>query len=251
MGDIAAFGAGGLLRRERCPLEIVIRGMPGRLRGLLLGGLAGRVPGRVPGQPRGGSGSLLGGRRRTARAICTAGFVATGFLVAGCTPDYNWRDTRAPGGEYWVQLPAKPATLTRRIHLEAAEVDMTMQGAKVRESAFTIGLVPLPPTSAEGGPAPERILTAMREQMLRNIGASPAVPLQTAAAAVVDGEGRKTGTMQLQAISASGAGRHASMRLQGRFGVWRGQALQIVAVGPDLDPEQAEHFLDSLKLVER
>ena len=188
-----------------------------------------------------GAGGLL--RRRAAITILA------GLLVAGCTPDYNWRDTRAPGGEYLVQLPAKPATMTRRIHLESAEVDMTMQGAKVRESAFTIGVVPLP-EGAEGGVAHERILAAMREQMLRNIGASPAVPLQTAGAAVVDGQGRKTGSMQLQAISATGVGRYAPIRLQGRFGLWRGRALQIVAVGPDLDPEQAAHFLDSLKLVE-
>jgi hypothetical protein len=90
----------------------------------------------------------------------------------------------------------------------------------------------------------------MREQMLRNIGAPADAPLQAAGVAVVDVEGRRKGTMQLQAISATGAGRHAGTRLQGRFGLWRGHALQIVAVGPDLDPEQASHFLESLRLVE-
>jgi hypothetical protein len=41
------------------------------------------------------------------------------------------------------------------------------------------------------------------------------------------------------------------MALRGCFGIWRGHAVQVVAVGPDLEPEQASYFLDSLKLVER
>jgi len=170
----------------------------------------------------------------------------------GCTPDFDWRDTRAAGGEYWVQLPAKPAVMTRRIHLERFEVDMTMQGARAKENAFTVAMVPLPAQPAQAaGLTQERILAAMREQMLRNIGAPPDTPSQPAAVAVVGADGRKNGTAQWEAIAARGTGRHAAMELRGRFGLWRGNALQIVAVGPDLDPEQASYFLDSLRLIER
>jgi hypothetical protein len=131
---------------------------------------------------------------------------------------------------------------------------MTMQGAKVRESAFTVATVPLPPQDPKAGNGqglpPERVLAAMREQMLRNIGAAAGLPLKAADVVIVNRDGLKTGTMQLQSVSATGAGRHAATQLQGRFGLWRGHALQIVAVGEDLDPEQAAHFLDSLRLVE-
>jgi hypothetical protein len=87
--------------------------------------------------------------------------------------------------------------------------------------------------------------------MLRNIGAPPGAPSQAATVAVVDANGRKTGAVQWQSIAARGSGRHAAMELRGRFGLWRGHALQIVAVGPALDPERASYFLDSLRLVER
>ena len=194
-----------------------------------------------------------GGLRRLLEKLCVATVaVLAPFLLAGCTPDYDWRDIRSPGGEYWVNLPAKPADMTRRIHLEGLEVNMTMQGARVKDNAFTVALVPLPTEPAEAaGMSADRILAAMREQMLRNIGASPSTPSQSVPVAVVDSGGAKVGTMQLQAVSARGAGKHAAMQLHARFGLWRGHALQIVAVGPDLDPEQVEHFLDSLRLVRR
>ena len=178
--------------------------------------------------------------------------LAAALLLAACSPEYDWRAVRGPGGEYWVELPSKPATMTRRIHLEGVEVEMTMQGAKVGERSFTVAVVPLPAPEAEAaGMTPERMLAAMREQMLRNIGAAPTTPTQAVAARLVDADGRDAGKTQLQAVSARGTGRYADMELRGRFGLWQGHALQIVGVGSQLDPQQTEYFLDSLRLVRR
>jgi len=203
---------------------------------------------RAVGQRGRGSLLLLEGPRLAALVLLA--MLLTGLTA--CSPTYNWRDIRGPGGDYWVQLPARPSVLTRRIYLEGLEVEMTMQGAKVNDNVFTIGLVPLPSPSAEAaGLSPERILAAMREQMLRNIGASPATPSSSVAVDLVDRDAKKIGKTQLQAVSASGSGRHAAMRLHGRFGNWQGHALQLVALGPDLDLEQVDHFLTSLRLVQR
>lgn len=178
--------------------------------------------------------------------------LAAALLLAGCAPEYDWRDVRGPGGDYWVQLPSRPATMTRRIHLEGAEVEMTMQGAKVGERSFTVASVPLPASAAEAaGMTPERMLVAMREQMLRNIGAPPTTPTQAVAVRLVDADGRDAGKTQLQSVSAGGTGKHAHMELHGRFGLWQGHALQIVVIGPQPDPQQTEHFLESLRLVKR
>ena len=180
------------------------------------------------------------------------GILAASVLIAGCTPAYDWRDIRGPGGEYWVQLPAKPATLTRQIHLEGFEVEMTMQGAKVGENAFTVALVPLPKQPVEAaGMSPERVQLAMREQMLRNIGAPVSTRTEAAAVDLVSVDGKKIGKLQTQAIATQGTGKHAAIELRARFVVWQDHALQIVAIGPELDPEQAGYFLDSLRLVKR
>jgi hypothetical protein len=178
--------------------------------------------------------------------------LAAALLLGACAPEYDWRDVRGSDGEYWVELPSRPATMTRRIHLEGLEVQMTMQGAKVGERSFTVATVPLPAPDAEAaGMTPERMLTAMREQMLRNIGAAPTTPTQAVTVRLVDADGREVGKTQLQAVSARGTGKYSDIELRGRFGLWQGHALQIVGVGPQLDPQQTEYFLDSLRLVRR
>src|SRR5690606_5219898 len=107
------------------------------------------------------------GRRVAARAVLAMGLLVGSLVgLSACSPPYDWREVHAQGGEYRVQLPGKPATMTRRIHLQDQAVDMTMQGARVGENAFTVAIAPLPASMT-----PERMLTAMREQMLRNIGA--------------------------------------------------------------------------------
>ncbi len=179
--------------------------------------------------------------RGAARAALAAGLLAG---LAACSPPYDWREVHAPGGEYRVQLPAKPAAMTRQIHLQDQAVAMTMQGARVGENAFTVAVAPLPAAMSA-----ERMLTAMREQMLRNIGASPATPVVEANVPIVRIDGSSVGSQPAQEVVAQGSGQHAAMRMHGRFMRWRDEALQIIAIGPDLDREQVEHFLASLRLV--
>ena len=179
--------------------------------------------------------------------MLAAGLLA-GSLVGlpACSPPYDWREVDAPGGEYRVQLPGKPAAMTRRIHLQDQAVDMTMQGARVGENAFTVALAPL-----SASMSPERMLTAMREQMLRNIGAPTTTVVAEVTVPIVAADGSKLGSQPAQEVVAQGTGSHAAMKMHGRFMRWRDVALQIVAVGPDMDREQAEHFLASLRLVAR
>jgi hypothetical protein len=179
--------------------------------------------------------------RDAARAALVAGLLAG---LAACSPPDDWREVHAPGGEYRVQLPAKPAAMTRQIHLQDQAVAMTMQGARVGENAFTVAVAPL-----SAAMSAERMLIAMREQMLRNIGAPPATPVVEVNVPIVRTDGSNVGSQPAQEIVAQGTGQHAAMRMHGRFMRWRDEALQIVAIGPDLDREQVEHFLASLRLV--
>jgi hypothetical protein len=213
---------------------------------------------------------LVRPRPRPRRGMSAIGLLCLLCIpLASCFPTYDWREIKAPGGEYRVHLPAKPATLTRQIHLEALAVEMTMQGARVEENTFTVAMVPVPagsdgkanqsasakaaagladPGLAEPG---EEILRAMREQMLRNIGAEPSTPSRPVVVIVVDDDGAKIGEVKAQGVAAAGAGKSVGMDMRARFVLWQGQALQIVAIGPRVDPEQADYFLDSLRLVKR
>ena len=178
--------------------------------------------------------------------------VAWVMLLAACSPEFNWRQAPVAGGQFQAQLPAKPATMTRSIHLEDIAVEMTMVGARVGETAFTVAIVPAPVTDPMlQVPADDRYLRMMRGQMLRNIGAPPQTPGRPVDVALVDAQGSRVGVLSGLAVEAEGSGSHAGERLQGLFVRGRDVALQAMIMGPPVAPEQSRHFFDSIRIVRR
>ena len=121
------------------------------------------------------------------------------LLLAGCSPEYDWREIRSVEHGWSAMLPGKPASMTRRIHLQALEVPMSMQGARVQESAFTVASVDLPD---DAQPTREAALAAMRAGMLRNIGATEprTTPIQIT---VLDPGGKPTGKLAAERVEAT------------------------------------------------
>lgn len=186
------------------------------------------------------------GATRAVRIVPWAGLA----LLGACSPRLNWREAQSPGGEIRMQLPGRPASMTRRIHLRHEEIEMTMIGAEVEGLAFTAGLV----RGAPGESAAEvaRHLDDMREQMLRNIAAASGAPTRDTPVRipVVDEGGTARGQREATAVDAQGTGPHDGVRLQGRFFVARRLAAQAIVVGRTFDDEAARHYFDSLRIVE-
>lgn len=173
-------------------------------------------------------------------AACLA--VAVTCAAAGCTPEYNWRELR-PADAHWVaMLPAKPATATRDIRLGDLPVKMTMHGAKVHDTAFTVAEAPLPPS---GDPA--AAVAAMREALVRNIEGkeTAAVPVPIPVEAAAGGLARTTAGV---ALEAAGSIRGKPALLQARLVAHDGRAYQALVVGTDVDRDQARTFLESFRL---
>lgn len=191
---------------------------------------------------------------RAARGLALAGLtlpVLPGLaLLGGCSPRLNWRDARSPGGEIRMQLPARPASMTRRIHLRNEETEMTMIGAEVDGLAFTAAIVRGAPGESAGDVA--RHLDDMRDQMLRNIAAPAGAPTRDAPVRIpiVDDGGAARGQRDALAVDAEGTGPHDGIRLQGRFFVARRMAAQAIVVGRGFDELAARHYFDSLRIVE-
>lgn len=183
--------------------------------------------------------------QRVARAKVAARMtvcVVIACAAGGCTPEYNWRELR-PADAHWVaMLPAKPATATRDIRLGELPVKMTMHGAKVHDTAFTVAEAPLP---AAGDPA--AAVAAMREALVRNIGGkeTAAAPVPIPVEATAGGPARTAAGV---ALEAAGSIRGKPARLQARIVAHDGRAYQALVVGTDLDPEQAKTFLESFRL---
>ncbi len=196
-----------------------------------------QAPGGSPGHKRVG--------RWCVTVVCAA-------LLMACSPEYNWRDAPVVDGQFRAQLPAKPSTLSRSIQLEDVAVEMTMVGARVGETAFTVAVVPAPaadPLLLK--PTDDRYLRMMRDQMLRNIGASAQTPSRAVDVPLVDATGERVGVLSGLAVEAEGGGSHAGERLQGLFVRGRDVALQAMIMGPPVSTEQSRHFFDSIRIVRR
>lgn len=145
------------------------------------------------------------------------------LVLAGCSPTYNWRDYTSGDGSFRVLFPAKPSTHTRPIDLGGIKVDMTMTAAEVEGTTFAVGTAVAPDAALA-----QATLPAMRQALLRNIGAS-APPGET-----LD-------------VDAVGKGNGGPVRLVGRFVAKGTRMYQVIVVGKPgaMPPEHTEQFLSS------
>jgi len=185
-------------------------------------------------------------RWRTGRPgpLATAALAAS--LLSGCAPEYNWREVPGPDRSYRVMLPGKPASMTRRIRLEDLEVSMTMQGAQVGQTSFTVAVASLPDDRPE---TREKARAAMRAGMLRNIAGTER-SVQPATVQVVDAAGAALGQEPAVRIEADGTANGGTMQMMAGFTARGARAYQWVVVGPQPVREQAQTFLDSFRLLQ-
>ena len=163
------------------------------------------------------------------KQLLTASVAAA--VLAGCSPTYNWRDYTSGDGSFKVLFPAKPATHTRAIDLGGIRVDMTMTAAEVEGSTFAVGTAVAPDAAMA-----QATLPAMRQALLRNIGAGDSV---------LD-NGTKGAALEVDVV---GKGNGGPVRLVGRFVAKGTRVYQVIVVGTPgaMPPEHTEQFLSSFK----
>lgn len=175
-----------------------------------------------------------------------ASLAAAAVPVAGCAPEYNWREVRYPEQGVIVMLPGKPTSLTRRITLDGEPVDMTMHGTAAGGSNFAVGVVRLADRSRR-----DKHLAAMRAQMVRNIDGRE-TSVATLQVMVLDREGARRDTAPATVIRVDGTIRQAPARMIAGFVGHGDRVVQFVVMGPaaDVDDEEAKVFIESLRLTE-
>mgnify|MGYP006277254511 CR=1 FL=1 len=179
------------------------------------------------------------------RVRALIGGLALAGTLSACSPEFNWRELRSPDQGFIVQLPGRPATMTRSIDLNGVKVDMTMVGARVDQALFTVGSVELETADAS---LRERSLAAMRIAMLRNIGAEP-VPGAPARVGLVDIAGASRGAIDAITVSASGQVAGAPVLLQALFAARGNRLWQAVAIVSPAQELQARTMLDSFQVL--
>lgn len=152
------------------------------------------------------------------------------FLLAGCSPPFDWREVHGMGpAPYTVLLPAKPASMTRQVNLGGIKADMIMTAAETGGLTFAVGSAELTDTAQAAA-----ALAVMKTAMVQNISGTIRREKTAATPAATRIEIEATGQARLMQAHFIVRGRHV---------------YQLVLLGPEgkIPAEVAETFFDSFK----
>ncbi len=170
-----------------------------------------------------------------------AALLSAGFLLAACSPTYDWRTIMNNDNGYTVDLPAKPTTDERQIDIGGTPMKMSMQIAEAGDAVFAVGTVMLPSDDPQ---VQRTALDFLRSGLAHNLGTQPdarAAEIPLAVGGQVPGfemtfTGKAGPKQELRTM-------HARLVAKGRH-VY--QAAVIASKEPP--PEQVEQFFGSFKL---
>jgi hypothetical protein len=171
-------------------------------------------------------------------------------FLAGCMPNFNWREVRFDEQKIAATFPGKPDSMTRTIDLAGMKLPMTMQGVRVQEISYTVAWVKLPETTAATRNAVvSAVVGAMQAGMLRNVGSADAktsdTPIQ-----LTDTSGKAISMIVAKKVMVSGlaAAEKTPMQMHALFAAHNGHAFQVVAVGKLEQFQKSTEVLDSAKI---
>jgi hypothetical protein len=151
--------------------------------------------------------------------------------LAGCTPEYNWRELTVAEDRAVVMFPSRVQTEQRTIRVEGIDLVFSLTSAAVEQSVFSVGYAAVSPTldmtQTEG------LVRAFATALAARVG-------QPLAQQALNGA-----TFELESVVAGQAS-----RLMGRVLIHRGMLIQVVVSGPQksLSKENATEFMRSLVL---
>jgi hypothetical protein len=106
--------------------------------------------------------------RRRAAAGWLASLALLAMLTAACSPTFNWREVKLPGGPGHAMFPCRPKQEQRTVPLAGRQVVLTLLACRTGDTTFALGVAEVG-DPAQLGPAMEALKTAAAA----NIGGMP------------------------------------------------------------------------------
>lgn len=155
--------------------------------------------------------------------------------LAGCTPEYNWREITVAQERVQIAFPSRIQTERRPWAFEGRELNFVLTASRVGTAVFSVGYAALPadlPVAA-ADQLTQAVIASLTGRAIR-----PAPPELIAKA-------RKGEAFELDTAVAQ-----QSSWLMARVLVHQGMLLQVVVSGPkkELSKETAQEFMRSLVL---
>ncbi len=151
--------------------------------------------------------------------------------LAGCTPEYNWRELSVAQDRALVMFPSRVQTEQRKLQVKGIDLAFSLTSAAVDQSVFSVGYAPLSP-SLEPSQL-EQLVQAFVTALAARVGQAPTTR-------ALAGE-----LFELESVVAG-----QPSRLLGKVLIHRGMLIQMVVSGPkkSLSKEHAVEFMRSLVL---
>ena len=92
------------------------------------------------------------------------------MLLAGCSPDYNWRTVAVADGMVKAIFPDKPRTQERTLDFSGHKVQFTLTAATVDDAVFAVGYAALPETLRTDEAARNEMGRAVIRSFYQNLG---------------------------------------------------------------------------------
>lgn len=159
------------------------------------------------------------------------------FLLAACSPTYNWREVRGEDAPFTVLLPAKPASHSRELQINGQQLTMHMTAARVEDATFAVGVVQVLEQAEVAA-----TLDAMRGALLNNIDGS-----LLSERALPPPAGIANASAPLEFLALGKAHNGQAIHMHARLAARERWVYQVVAVAnaDSLGPEVVETFLTS------
>ncbi|VFR38884.1 hypothetical protein ANT2_4113 [plant metagenome] len=159
------------------------------------------------------------------------------LALAGCSPEYDWRELDAAGGRVRAAFPAKVIDDTRRVTLAGHEIPFTLEAARRGNTVFAVGHIVLPP--GDGTPpdpkAQQEVVKALLASWYTNVGVPVPDPLPPLG----------------ETVDISSSARGVAMRFVGKAVVHQGAIVEWMVTGPagEFPEEPAKTFMTSPRLL--
>jgi hypothetical protein len=152
------------------------------------------------------------------------------FLLAGCSPEYNWRELTVADGRAVVAFPARVQTESRALKLDQQTLEFSLTSAAVKQNLFAVGYAPLPPELNQDQQ------TAIKNTLLKSLAANLGAELPASA--------HNEEPFVLESLSTR------PIRMVARVLIHRGYLIQFVATGPpnELNETITQEFMRSISL---
>lgn len=99
--------------------------------------------------------------------------LVVGFLLAACSPDFNWRQVSVADGAVTAFFPERTVTQSRPINFDGHDLDFSLTSAVVGDASFTVAHAPLPQALRDDPLRAQAFAQAVVASLHRNLGAEP------------------------------------------------------------------------------